>query len=533
MGGVLYFTDERYAKHNTIEGFAQTKFLSNTLGTFNNLGVKLHQGEFKLNVFGTYASNADYQVPQSGLTANAARVFNTRFDEKNFKTSIGYNHKHWITNIRYSFLQNNYGITEGNLTTSTDRNPALPFQAIDNHNFSFENTLFVANSRLNLILGFTDNRRWEFEDDENQAALDMDLRTSTYNLKWYSPSINDKFKLIIGSQGMFQTNANSGEEILIPDATTSDFGVFFTANYALDEFQVQGGLRADYRKISTKEVINPDEILPALFRSYNSINYSAGAVYRLERTTFRANISSGFRSPNTSELLSKGVHKGTNRFEKGNPNLKSENATQIDFTFDYQNEHFNFSINPFYNAIQNYVFLSPTGMVINNAPVFEYVQSQAALFGGEMGIHYHPHGIHWLHIESDLSIVVAEDEFDNPLPLIPVTKLNSTFKAELSQDAKMRIKDIFVQHIYKFKQDRTGIFETTSGGYHLLHLGLNLEISTGNRPIDLTAGIKNLFNAQYIDHLSRLKPLRVPNQGRNFYFGIRVDFEKKIEKNTS
>jgi iron complex outermembrane receptor protein len=32
LGGVLYFIDERYARHNTIEGFAQTKFLSNTLG---------------------------------------------------------------------------------------------------------------------------------------------------------------------------------------------------------------------------------------------------------------------------------------------------------------------------------------------------------------------------------------------------------------------------------------------------------------------------------------------------------------------
>jgi len=30
LGGVLYFIDERYASQNTIEGFAQTKFLSNT-----------------------------------------------------------------------------------------------------------------------------------------------------------------------------------------------------------------------------------------------------------------------------------------------------------------------------------------------------------------------------------------------------------------------------------------------------------------------------------------------------------------------
>ena len=91
LGGVLYFVDERYAMHNTVEGFAQTRFLSNTLGTFNSAGAKLHKGKFKMNLFGTYTSNADYQIP------NAQRVFNTRFDEKNVKTSIGFNHNNWIS----------------------------------------------------------------------------------------------------------------------------------------------------------------------------------------------------------------------------------------------------------------------------------------------------------------------------------------------------------------------------------------------------------------------------------------------------
>ena len=156
LGGVLYFIDERYAKHNTIEGFAKTRFLSNTLGTYNNLGVKLHKENIKMNFFGTYTSNADYQIP------GAERVLNTRYDEKNFKTSIGYNHNNWISNLRYSFLQNNFGITDSALyTTSIERKPVLPFQSIDNHNVRFENTLFTGDARGNLILGDTDNKRQE------------------------------------------------------------------------------------------------------------------------------------------------------------------------------------------------------------------------------------------------------------------------------------------------------------------------------------------------------------------------------------
>ncbi len=529
LGGVLYFVDERYAKHNTIESFAQTRFLSNTLGTYNNFGVKLHKANFKINFFGTYTSNADYQIP------GAERVFNTRYDEKNFKTSIGYNHKNWISNLRYSFLQNNFGITDSALyTTTIERKPNLPFQSISNHNVSFENTLFTGDSRFNLILGYTSNNRQEYENDSGavprQPALDMDLQTYTYNLQWSSPFIKDNINIILGSQGMHQTNQNRGDEVLIPDGTTFDIGGFVIVNYDLNKIQLQSGIRTDYRLIDTRETISVDEDIPSFTKSYNSINFSGGAVYKLEKTTYRANISSGFRAPNSSELLSNGVHEGTLRYEIGNPNLKSENATQIDFAFDYENEHISFSINPFYNSIQNFIFISQIAdSVINNVPVYEYLQTRAKLFGGETGIHYHPHAVHWLHIQSNLSTVFAEDNDNNPLPFIPATQLNSTVKVEFSHKGKVQFKDAFIQHIYKFKQNRTGIIETPSADYHLLNLGLNFKISTKNQPIEVTTGIKNLLNTEYIDHLSRFKPLRIPNQGINFYLGVKVKFEKKIK----
>lgn len=523
LAGVLYFVDERYAKHNTIEGFAQTRFVSSTIGSVNNLGMKLHKGKFKINVFGTHSSHTDYQIP------NAKRVLNTRFDENNFKTSIGFNHGHWISNLRYSFLQNNFGITDTTLfTTSTERKPDLPFQSVRNQNVSFENTLFTGNSRVHLILGFTDNIRKEFEDDPGLPALDMDLQTATYNLKWYSPAIKDKLSLILGTQGMHQTNRNNGEEILIPNATISDIGGFTIINYNLNKVELQGGIRADYRLIDAKEMITLDVNIPAINKTYRSVNYSGGAVYALKKTTFRANVSSGFRAPNTSELLSNGVHEGTFRFEKGNQNLESEKATQADFTFDYQNEHVHFTVNPFYNSIQNFIYLAPTDSMIDGVPVYEYLQTKANLFGGEIGIHHHPHRIHWLHIESSLSTVFAEDIDKKPLPVIPASKLNSIVKAEFTQKRKVKIKNVFIQHIYKFRQDRTSIFETQTADFHLLNFGFDLELATKNQPIELMAGIKNLLNAKHTDHLSRFKSMGIPNQGRSFYVGLKVKFEKGL-----
>ncbi len=520
LGGVLYFIDERYAKHNTIELGAQSKFVSNSLGYLNNAKFKIHKGKYKFNLFGAYNSHADYQIP------NGKRVKDTRFDEKNIKTAFGFNIGDWITNLRYSFLQNNFGITEGaNYTDDNSRNFQLPFQTINNHNISFENRFtFTNQSKLNAILGYTSNYRREFEDSRTNPALGLKLNTLSYNLKWNSALINNKFDFVIGSQGMHQINKNNGEEVLIPDATTNDFGVYVLSNVDLDKLHFQAGIRFDQRKIDALQT----ESIPALQRNYNGITFSGGLVYKKNKSKFRANVSNGFRAPTTSELLSDGVHEGTNRYEKGNANLKNETATQIDFSYDYNAEHFRFSINPFYNYIKNYIFLQPTNLVIDSNPVYNYTHKNAFLYGGEIGFHYYPHQMHWMHLESDIATVFAEDTNKNPLPLIPQTKVNSTVSASLNIGNKIKLTNVFLQHIYKFKQPRISLFETETNAYQLLNFGISGKIITKNNPLEFSMGIKNLTNQKYIDHLSRFKDLGIPNQGINFYFGIKMQFEKQI-----
>lgn len=525
LGGVLFFIDERYTQHNLMEGNFNTRFLSNALGTYNKLGVKIHRNEFKMNVFGGYTSNIDYKIPGGN------RVFNTRFDEKSFKTSIGYNTKKWISNLHYSFLKNNFGITEeAKYTNTTSRRAELPFQKINHHNISFDNSYFINDTHFSLILGYSENDRKEFEENVNSAALNMKLKSLTYNLKWYSSSIGNHLSLIVGSQGMHQTNNNFGEELLIPDGTNNDFGAFSIVNYDINNLQFQVGFRGDHRLIKTKEQITNDHRFQSLTKSYGNLNYSAGGIYNGENIVFRINVASGFRAPSTSELLSNGLHEGTQRYELGNPNLKSENANQVDVTFDFHSEHFSVSLNPFFNFINNYIFLSPTDSITEDVPVYEYLQTKAKLYGGEAGLHFHPHNLHWLHIESNLSTVVAKDDHGAPLPLIPATRINTMLKAIFSPRGVIQVKDVFLQYLYKFDQHRNSEFETSTPQYQLIHIGTHIDVLTKEKPIQLSVGIKNLFNTKYIDHLSRLKSMEIPNPGINFYVGLNIGITKKIGK---
>ncbi len=520
MGGVLYFIDERYARHNTYELSVGSKLLSNTLGTINDFGFKIHRNKYKFNLFGGLSSHADYRVPE------LHRINNTRFVEKNIKSSFGFNTQNWISNLRYSYLQNKFGITEDAIYHKrTERSFVLPFQIIDNHNLSFENTLFLNDSEIKATLGYTTNYRREYEDDTNNQALGLKLNTSTYNLKWKSPLVKDHFSFVLGSQGMFQENINDGEEVLIPDAKTTDVGIFGLTNIEYDQLQIQTGIRWDNRQINAKETRN----IKSLSNNYSGITYSAGLVHTRDKAKYRINISSGFRAPNTSELLSDGVHEGTIRYEKGNKQLIAEHATQVDISFDFHNDHFQFSINPFYNHIQNYIFLSPTSDIIDDFHVYEYLQNNAQLYGGEMGIHYHPHHIHWLHLESNISTVIAEDENSNPLPLRPKTKINTTISTEFSSSKNFHLTSLYLQHIYKFKQDRIGLFESYTPSYNLFNMGINAELETNNHSIELSLGVKNIFNTKYIDHLSRFKSLNVSNQGFNFYLGLRYSIMRKTD----
>jgi len=483
LGGVLYFNDAKYAKQNTIEAFIESNLYTNGLSANNNGAFKISNDNIYLNVFVASNSTADYTIP------GGENVFNTRFDEINFKTSVGYSKNNWISNLRFSYLKNNFGITEEDslYTSKAQRVLELPFQTIVNNNLSFENTLFVGESKLNLVLGYTSNVREEFEDTDDLPALSMSLQTSTYNFKWYSPTVNDSWYFIVGSQGMYQTNTNKGEEVLIPNASTIDVGAFTIANYKYNNISVQGGLRIDNRNISSEAFVDENnvKIFPDFTNSYIGINYSIGAAYTSNNSVFRTNLSSGYRAPNTTELLANGEHEGSGQYLVGNINLESENANQIDVEYSYSNKHIKFSVNPFLNKINNYIYLNPTGNSIDNVPVYEYKQAGALLYGGEIGVHFHPHKLHFLHLSSDLSTVFAEDDNGESLPLIPQTRINSTVRFTFNQESKFRIESVYYQYVYKFQQDRIGIFESESPSYSLSNIGAEFKIDSQGFPINL------------------------------------------------
>src|SRR5690606_32513956 len=149
--------------------------------------------------------------------------------------------------------------------------------------------------------------------------------------------------------------------------------------------------------------------------------------------------------------------------------------------------------------VNNYIFISPNGTTIDDNDVFDYVQDNAALYGGEVGIHFHPHPLDWLHFVSSFETVTGKKENGEYLPLIPANKFSNTLRTEFEW---LWLKKAYalVNVDYIFNQNHVSTFETKSLDYSLVNLGFGSTITFGTTQFDLSLNANNLLDKTYISH---------------------------------
>jgi iron complex outermembrane receptor protein len=528
LGGVVYFIDEPYAPSNTTSGYIKTNFNSNTMGTVNEAGIKWSRKKLKLAAYGGIDNHADYRL------ANGDFLGNSRFKQNAAKVSIGYTNKNWTSNLRYNFYGGRLGLPghthdslytpESFQTKVQNRSINSPAQEVRNHFTSFENKFYLGKNVISVTLGNTFNHIEEFEEKLLTPDIVMSLNNTLYNVKWKT-TLDSNLTLVTGSQGMYQlsTNGNEAIEFLIPDANTTDLGLYTLLLYKKNLWNFQAGARIDNRRINTTSNIGD---FAAFNANYLGYNFSAGAARIAENFHYRLNISSGFRAPTTAELLSDGVHHGAFRYEIGNSNLSIEQAVQIDASVGIHFHDFELLVNPFFNFINNYIYLQNTNTTQDGYNVYEYTQADfAQLYGTDISVHYHPHQAHWIHLESSFSTVIAEDNLKNALPLIPQTRILSQIRLETGMKGNLTVESLLIQHQFFFQQNRVANYEEPTAHYHLLNASLLFHYK---QAFTFSVGARNILNSNYFDHLSAIKYLGIPNPGIAVFCSFKYAFNKKI-----
>ena len=377
-------------------------------------------------------------------------------------------------------------------------------------------------------------------------------------MQWQLPE-KKEWHTTIGINGMRQSNQNKGEEVLIPAYNIFDFGSFVYVQRLFKKSTVSGGLRFDNRSVDSKEFKDGiDTKFTAFKKSFSNVSGSVGISYEpTEKVTLKANVARGFRAPALAELASNGAHEGTNRYEYGDQNLKSETSLQLDGGVDIDYEHFSIGLAGFYNRINNFIFYRKLESVFGgdslvtvngeDIPAFKFNQNDATLAGFEASLDIHPHPLDWLHIENTISFV--RGRFDNDidgsdnLPLIPATKISTELRANFKKAGKSLINFYVKAGVDKFfdqKKPFTGYYtETATPGYALLNAGIGSDVTSKNKTLfSLHLSVTNIADVAYQSHLSRLKytdenlvtgRTGVFSMGRNFSVKLNVplEFSKK------
>ncbi len=535
IGGVINFIKEKPAPVGNIIGDYNLQLFSNTLGMTNNIGIKGASKKFFGGVRAGQKTNADF------LQGGGAYTPNSRFNEYSVKANAGFTDKIGTFKLFYDFNNQKLGLVEDEaieLITGRGRKNDIFYQELNTHLISSQNKLYLRKFKLDINSAYQNTELIHFG-EENVYELQMKLATLTYEAKLHLPS-KENSEYIIGFQGFNQTNTNLNdrETILLPDATTNNYSAFGLFQYTFfSKLKLQTGIRYDNKFISTQTIglsSESDTYRPAIDKSYGSFSGSFGATYNFsENMLFRANFAAAYRTPNLAELTSNGQHEL--RYEIGDNNLVPENAYETDLSIHYHKENFTFDIAGFYNIINNYIFISPTGDTTSSGIyIYKYKQANSALFGGEAGLHIHPKPIEWLHFETTFSSVIGKQDNGDYLPFVPAHKLRIELRAEKENLLFLKKAFVSVYTTTAFNQMNAAPDETPTSGYSLLDLSIGGNIKIQNQLMSVSLSANNLFDRKYIDHLSTLKEVGLFNPGRNIALSLRIPFSitKSENKNT-
>ena len=569
MAGVINILTNVPVPEGTIKGNIISNYQSNNHLRGFGANIAGNKNGFNWNVYGSYKGAEDYKNKYDG------RVLNSKFNEKNFGGYIGYNGAWGYSHIIVSSFDQKPGLIEGERDDITGQflkpfningqaeefiagkddfkgtKPGIPYQHIQHFKVALENRVTVGEAKLDMHIGYQRNKRKEFGDilEPVTPELFFDLNTFTYNLQFHLPDIND-WKITLGVNGMQQSNKNKAEEVLIPEYNLFDAGIFAYTQKNFDKFTLSGGLRVDNRILNSKALIVDGEPKFEDFeKSFSNISGSAGISYEASKAlTLKFNVARGFRAPAIAELASNGTHEGTNRYEYGDNNLKSETSLQFDGGIAFDNEHISITANGFLNSINNFIFYSKLESVHGgdslihadgeDITAFKFSQAKAFLYGAEFNIDIHPHPLDWLHFENTFSYV--RGVFDQPvegnknIPFIPAARLITQLRGEFFTKGKtVRNLAISAELDNTFKQNNVFTAyntETLTPGYTLLNAGISADIvGKKNTLFTLIVTGNNLTDVAYQNHLSRLKYTAVNNvTGRMGVFNMGRNFSVKV-----
>ena len=534
IGGVILVEPEELPFNKPLTGELNLVGLSNgrqgvTSGTLEG-GIKNLTG-FGWRAQGTIKRSGNIRTPNYFLD-------NTGMSEKNFSLSAGYRKKGFGIDVFYSLFDTEIGIFSGShigsvtdlLNVIKNGEPFVksgfnytigrPYQDVTHQLLKAEaHYHFNDGNRFQWILGQQQNNRSEFDlhrsrNDSiaalNHPELSFKLTTLTNDLIWDHKAIAKKITGQIGLSTLYQYNLMSGRP-LIPNFNQFNIGLFWIERYVANNWELEAGVRYDYRTLKTHRLVNTLKVSNDF--TFSNFSGTLGATRNFSNHfSARLNFGTAWRAPNVSELFSDGVHHGAAAYEKGDATIQPEKAVNTIVSVKYTRSRLDIELGAYYNYIADYIYLKPQPepiLTIRGAfPYFKYTQTNAVFKGIDLNVSWE--FVKHLNLVSKLTYLrVYDTRNDSYLVMIPPNRWDNQLKYEIPTLGKWQKVFFSAGNLTVARQKRVPAasdFLPPPPAYSLWNLtvGGNIKISEKN---DLEVGIsvQNLFNTVYRDYMNRFR----------------------------
>ncbi|GLU53983.1 TonB-dependent receptor [Dyadobacter frigoris] len=548
IGGVILVEPKELPNNPGMNGEVNIIGMTNSrLGAFSSMV----QGAFDKKLKGlSYRLQGTYKVAGNTSTPNYL-LENTGLREKDFSAALNYHHKNYGLDLYYSIFDTKLGIFTGaEVGSGNDLQQRIqeprpltpsyfsyhidrPYQTVSHNTLklkSFYN--FDNGSKIQLQYADQTNTRSEYDftplNGRQTPELYLQIKSQTLDINYSHKQLGD-FSGSFGLNGLTQGNVRK-YEYLIPNFRNYGGGAYFIEKYSHKNLLLEAGLRYDYRWLRAYMLNDNTALIETPTTHYQASSSTLGALYNFTtQLKLGANFSSAFRVPTVNELYSNGVHQSLVSFEKGDPNLKTERANNVNVNLTYATSRVLIDLQGYYNNISNFIFSNPSNQITRTprgqALVFNYTQANVFFKGIDLGITFKPADS--IDINSKTSLIYAWNKtIHDYLIYTPANRFQNSVSYHLGSFAGLKNILISAEDIFVGKQTHVPAgqdYAPAPGGYNLVNTHLGFRISLRNNFADIDLSVNNLTNKTYRDYLDRFRYF-TDEPGRNFALRLRLPF---------
>ncbi len=462
--------------------------------------------------------SGDYTTPLGEVENSKTRINNARagvgwFDDKGF-VSVG-----------YALSDGRFGVPFANQLRDPEEEEEL--LAVD-QDFRWNNLRFSGGfsdlesfvEDFRLTLSYTD---WQHDELEILEDNLEEVGTTFHNNQFVYRGVSEQQRTgpLSGSFGFWGLHRQYdvvGEEALSPPVDQNAFALFALEELNFDRVKLQLGARVEHTTYQPKGMILREEELVTL-PDRDFTGFSGGAGIRVglwDNGAFVANYTGSYRAPALEELYNFGPHLGLLSFEIGDPNLQRERSHGLDLSLRHSADRLQGEANFFYYDIKDFVFLAPTGEVVDGLSEGVYSQGNARFLGTELNLGVALQDAVWLFLGLDWVDAQLTDT-GTPLPRIP------PLRTRIGLDLRRGGLSVRPEVVLTDSQDQLFPTETRTAGSTVVNLKTSYTLPRKHFSHHFSANVFNLGDRLYRNHLSFIKEL-APEMGRGVRFSYVVKF---------